>query len=384
MTGRQFSASSVRRLSSFVERIAPRDVTRWDAREKVPGAGGVPLQVSPERGRQLWMLVGMLDRAVARGTMPVGSERAAARLFTGPALAAFWELAEAGELRARAEDVGKPLPVASLRVVRDCLAIVASMVVPNRRVRLPVVEQPELKPVIDSRSQRALYRKLADLAARGPLQRDGLALSPEERDRLLAMVAIVLAAGTRSGELTAVRVDDLAPGATAVGVRRRQQKAPPNRAEEIAALAEVHPDSVRAILGGRLHQRSEATRQRVLAAVEQLPSLPDVEWYPLPEGSRVAVRRWLRTREAVIEASPLTGGRTGLWVTLAPSKAGPAGITLRPDGLRRSYRKGLTALNWVMAGERGWSPLPTSMEQLRRAVDAVPLQEPPVAGRGST
>lgn len=174
-----------------------------------------------------------------------------------------------------------------------------------------------------------------------------------------------------------MRLDDLAGGLEAVGVRRRQQKAPPNRVEEISALAEVHPATVSAVLRGRLEQMSEATRQRVLAAVEELGPRPEVEWYALREGSRVAVRRWLKVREGLVEQVPLTGGRSALWVSLWPSKAGPPGIPLRPQGLRQAYARGITALNFVMAGSYGWEPLPVKMEQVRRSVTAVPLEDRP-------
>ncbi|MET9439110.1 hypothetical protein, partial [Streptomyces sp. NPDC006551] len=328
---------------------------------------------SGARADQLWMVVGMLDRAVGRKEMPDRAARTAGQLFTWPALEAFWGLAVAGELRHLAKDVGKPLPLASQRIVRDCLAILADLVVPGKTVRLPVVDQPELKDTVDGRSQAALYRGLADMASSGPLARDGVALSAGERARLLAMVAIVLDSGCRSGELAALRLADVAAGETAVGIRRRPQKAPPGRVEEIAALAKVHPETVRAIRSGQVHQRSEAVRQRVLAAIDELEPLPEQEWYPLREGSRVALRRWLDVRERVVEALPLEGGRSALWVTLRASKAGPPGVTLRPQGLRQAYGKGVTALNWVMAGRYGWEPLPTTMEQLRRAVDVEPL-----------
>ncbi len=205
-------------------------------------------------------------------------------------------------------------------------------------------------------------------------------MSGEARARLLAMVGIVLDSGARSGELCALRLEDLAGDAVAVGLRRRPQRASPIRDEEIAALAQVHPASVREIRLGRLEQRSEATRQRVLAAMAELEPLPEVEWHRLREGTRVAVRRWLRVRQAVLEALPLEGGRSALWVTLAASTAGPPGVTLRQNGLERAYTKGVAALNTVMAGQYGWAPLPTRMEQLRRAVEAEPLSEEAVRG----
>ncbi|GAA2770193.1 hypothetical protein XF35_40045 [Streptomyces platensis subsp. clarensis] len=371
--GQTYDAPSVRQVAEAVERIAPRDRELWDGREPVPGVGGVPVQVSRSRADQLWMVVGMLDRAVGREEIPAHARRSAARLFTRPALRAFWELAEAGELRARAEDVGRPLPVATLRIVRDVLALLADLAVPEKAVWLPVVEQPELKDTVPARDRAALYRGLADLAAHGPLQRGGIGMSGPERDRVLAMVGIVLDSGSRSGELAALRLTDLAEGLAAVGIRRRPQRASASRIGEIAALAEVHPSAVEAVLYGWGSQRSEATRQRVLAAVGELEPVPEVEWYELSAGTRVAVRRWLESRQQVVDALPLEGGRSGLWVTLRATTVGPPGVTLQHKGVMAAYAKGVTALNFSMAGRYGWSPLPTTMEQLRRAVDAVPL-----------
>ncbi|WP_033024085.1 hypothetical protein, partial [Streptomyces capuensis] len=97
--------ASIRQLDSLVDRLA---------------AG-----VSEERARQLRMVAGMYGRAVGREEMPVRAGRSMSQLFTGPALKAFWELAAAGELRHRAEDRGKPLPLSTLRTVRNCLAILA-------------------------------------------------------------------------------------------------------------------------------------------------------------------------------------------------------------------------------------------------------------------
>lgn len=358
MTPRTYSATSVRQLAAVVD--------------------GMAGSVSANRLRQLRMVVGMFDRAVGRDEMPARVSRTARQLFAQESVDAFWDLAVAGELRHWEKDVGKPLPDWSQRIVRDCLKILAGKVLPpGKTVLLPSVTNPDRKPAASGRSLEALYRGMVDLAGQGPLERDGTALSYEDRSRLLAMVAVLLDAGPRSGELAAQSLSDLAPGETAVAVRRRQQKAAPNRAEEIAALAEVGVEAARSVLGGWLERVSEETRQRVLAAVAELGPLPEVEWYRLREGSQVAVRRWLKVREQLVESLPLEGARTALWVSLVPSKAGPPGVPLRAQGLRQAYARGVTALNWVMAGEYGWEPLPTTMEQVRRAVDAVPLEEPP-------
>ncbi|MET9436850.1 hypothetical protein, partial [Streptomyces sp. NPDC006551] len=70
MSTRVYSAPSVRQLAAVVERIAPRDRALWERREPAPAAGGLLLPVSGARADQLWMVVGMLDRAVGRKEMP--------------------------------------------------------------------------------------------------------------------------------------------------------------------------------------------------------------------------------------------------------------------------------------------------------------------------
>ena len=356
MTPKQYTASSVRQLSAVVD--------------------GMAGTVSEGRLRQLRMVVDMFGRAVGRDEMPNRSSRTAEQLFTWAALRPFWELAAAGELRHWEKDVGKPLPVTTLRVVRNCLEMLAARVLPEgKRLRLPELDVPELKATVDGRALDSLYRGMVDLAARGPLVRDGTALSPEDRARLLAMVAVLLDAAPRSGEMAAQSLADLGPGECAVGVRRRSQRRDEYRAGEVAALTGLHPRTVASVLSGLGHGVSEATEARVLEVFAALGPPPEVQWFELREGSRVAVRRWLEVRKGLV--NPLTGQKTALWVSIAPSKAGPIGIPLRPQGLRQAYARGITALNWVMAGEYGWAPLPTTMEQIRRSVNVVPLLEPP-------
>ncbi|MCX4799862.1 MULTISPECIES: LacI family DNA-binding transcriptional regulator [unclassified Streptomyces] len=358
MSPQQYSASSVRQLAAVVDGMVGR--------------------VSEGRLRQLRMVVGMSDRAVGREEMPGRASRAAQQLFTWASLRAFWGLAVEGQLRHWERDVGKPLPEWTQRIVRDCLKILAREVLPaGKTVRLPSVANPEPKATVGGRSLDVLYRGMADLAGQGPLERDGTTLSYEDRTRLLAIVAVMLDAAPRSGELAAQSMAELATGEVAVAVRRRQQKASPNRVEEIAALAEVGTEAARSVLGGWVERVSEETRQRVLAAVAQLQPLPEVEWYPLREGSQVAVRRWLKVRQQLVKSLPPEGAETALWVSIVPSKAGPPGVPLRAQGLRQAYARGITALNRVMAGQHGWEPLPTTMEQVRRSANAVPSKELP-------
>lgn len=374
-----YKASSVRHLAARVERIAPRDAGAWEAREKVAGAAGLPIQVSQERARQVWMVVGMFDRAVGREEMPVRSVRSVEQLFTWASLRPFWQLAVGGELRSYAKDVGKPLPLASQRIVRDVLRMLAELVVPDKRVRLPELDQVELKATVAPLQLTAVYRELVDLAGRGPLSAGGVAIHPDERTRLLAMVAVVLDTAPRLGELAAMHLADVGPGEEWLQVTRHPQ----NRAglgvrhEDVAAELGVVRSTVTYALSEREELRrkvSEQTRQEVLAEVERMSSVgPRMERYALREGTRVALRRWLARRTELVD--PLTGGKYALWVTVHASKKGPPGISILPQGLSQSFTRGMTALNFVMAGHHGWEPMPTTLEQLRRSVQAEPLQE---------
>jgi integrase len=309
--------------------------------------------------------------------MPGRSSRAVAQLFTWAALRPFWELAVAGELRHLVQHVGRPLPVASQRVVRDCLGILAGVAVPGKRVRLPVLEQAELKPTVTAGQLTAVYRELVDMAGRGPLEFDGVSMPVDERARLLAMVAVVLDAAPRTGELTAMRLPDVGPDEEWVRVvRRPQNRRDTARQDDIAAGLGVSRTAVAYALSPRPELRakvSEATRQAVAREVEQVDTGPVVERYALREGTRVALRRWLRVRERVVD--PLEGGKSAVWVTLHASKAGPPGLPISGEGLGDSYTRGMTALNMLMAGSYGWEPMPTTLDRLRRSVWPLPLEE---------
>jgi hypothetical protein len=45
-------------------------------------------------------------------------------------------------------------------------------------------------------------------------------------------------------------------------------------------------------------------------------------------------------------------------------------MPLMPRGLARAYTRAVVELNVELAGEPGWEPLPTRLEQLRRGVGA--------------
>jgi integrase len=291
--------------------------------------------VSSSRARQLRMVAAMWERALEQWPDDVARPRQVRGVFADEALRAFWALASEGRLRAREQEVGRAPSGATLRVVRDCLGILAGAVCPGEEVWLPRVPQQEPKAVVPVRQLPVLYRKLADLASDAPVERGAIALSRDDRVRLLALVAVVLDTGARSSELAAMRLADLGDGEESVWVRRQPQNG--------------------------LH----------LPAVD--------EEFGLRAGTGVALRRWLRVRAGLV--ARLEGTQSALWVSLRANQwQGEPGFQLRPQGVRKAYTRGAVALNGLMAGRMGWSPLPTTLEQLRRTVVVEPRPEP---GRGA-
>lgn len=287
---------------------------------------GLAGRVSQQRLWQLRMVVGMWDRAIVEWpegrARPVRSVRA---MFERRALRVFWDLAVAGRLRTTPQRAGLPLPVASQRVVRDCLGILAEQVVPDMVVVLPVVVQAAPKDTVPLEQLPVLYRKLADMASDAPVERAGVALTREDRVRLLALVAVVLDTGVRSGELEQMRLEDLSAGERVLVVRRSPQNAAPG---------------------------------------EGLPE----EWV-LRDGTQVALRRWLGVRGELVAG--LEGTQSALWVSVRANQWQPKpGFALRAQGIRKAYARGVVALNSLMAGREGWEALPLTLEQVRRAVDA--------------
>ncbi|MFI1096113.1 hypothetical protein [Streptomyces sp. NPDC020917] len=330
-------------------------------------AGGV----SPSRARQLRMVAGMWERALGQWPDAVVRPARAAELFGDEALRTFWGLAAGGWLWAREQDVGRAPSGATLRVVRDCLGILAAAVCPGEEVWLPVVAQPEPKAVVPPGQLAVLYRKLADMASDAPVERHGIALSKEDRVRLLALVAVVLDTGARSSELAAMRLDDLGEDEGTVRVHRSPQNASALPQRVVAERAGVGEDVVQRVMSGR-GGVSAGAREKVRVALEGLgEGGPAVEDYALRPGTGVAVRRWLRVRAGLV--ARLEGTQSALWVSLKANQwQGEPGFALRPQGVRKAYTRGAVALNGVMAGRYGWSPLPTTLEQLRRGAGLTP------------
>ncbi|MFD7867978.1 hypothetical protein [Streptomyces sp. NPDC059783] len=285
---------------------------------------GMAGTVSESRLRQLRMVVGMFDRAVGRDEMPARASRTAAQLFTWAALGSFWELAVDGELRSRAQDVGLRLPLATQQVVLSCLRQMAEHVVPDKEVRLPVIPLGAPRATTTPEQEVALFRFMVELAGRTPVGHGGQSRVVNEnyRTRLLALAAVVLDTRSRVGELARMRVQDFGDGLGSVRVARRQQGG-------------AHLEPLEVVL-------------------------------PLGREAQVALRRWLRVRDGLVDG--VAGARDAVWVSVAASNRGePPGLPLRAQSIGVSYSRGVRWLNGVMAGRVGWEPLPDRLEGLRRA-----------------
>lgn len=279
--------------------------------------------VSVSRLRQLRWVVGELERALDCGEMPAAAGASLAWLLAPDAVEAYWGLAAAGRLRRVAVARPERVSAASMDTRRQCLEILGRAV--GVAVVVPAWEPPVLAETVPPGQQRELFRRLARMAA----------LAPQSalRARLLAVVGVVLDTGARVGELCAMTVDDLSEDLDSVVVRRRPQS------------------------------------QRVNPA--------PVERVELSQASGVALRHWLLARRGLVaglEGDPVRA----LWVSVVPHHDGavgggyvvrPPGMPLRPVGLARAYTRGVVALNGEMAGRGGWTPLPTRLEPLRRAVE---------------
>lgn len=284
---------------------------------------------SRERVRQLRMTVRQMERALDGGALSEGAGRTVGVLLDAENVDDFLDTAWSGAWRDRPER--GELSHASMRTLRDCLNILSQEL--GVEVLLPRMPQQAPRPTVSPVQQRALYRRLADWAGRALPDVEAEGWLPGivwEMDcvRLLAIVGVVLDTGARASELSGMRLDDLGEGLGVVRVGRRPQNG---------------------------------------------PGPVVVEECYLREGTAVAVRRWLRVRDALV--APLEGAKTALWVAVQPGPGQPiAGLPLMPRGVERAYARGADVLNTELAGrwdasvDGPWVPLPTRLEQLRRSV----------------
>ncbi|MFI9031158.1 hypothetical protein [Streptomyces sp. NPDC053560] len=274
------------------------------------------LPAGAARRRQLGMVREELHRALQRGALPVPARRSLRRLLEPEALASYVRLAESGALRTRLVDGQRPPTSAATNDIRRrCLdALRAALGLPALRAGGEVLP---LRPTPEFGTLAALRRRLdQDLAGH-------LAAS---QVRLTALLALILDAAPRAGELAALRLEHLAPDTAAVYVEAQPQRG-----------------------GGD----------------------PEGEgsWYALSPLSRAALERWLPLRADLAQRAH---GTARLWVSLwynhdgDPDREGatlnrPPGMPLEENGLITSYRRGRTRYGLTTL-------LPPKLEQLRRAV----------------
>ncbi|MFD7083420.1 hypothetical protein [Streptomyces sp. NPDC059918] len=273
---------------------------------------------SGSRARQVRWVAGEYGRALAHPEHPLGEDATAEELFRREPVEKYLELAGSGVLRLRAARDPKKHSDHSAKIRLEVLHLMVRALGVEAAAGLPPQPDPPDKEPVAERPRvllREQLRMLADAAGSGP-----------NRIRMLAIGATVCDTGVRAGELCACTVEDVSPSIDELRVVRRPQG---------AAEAEAY-----------------------------------VELLALSDLSRTALRRWLPERRALM--ARVGGTATALWVSLhANHRDGqpvPAGTPLQPRGLARAWTRAVVETNGTMAGQPGWGPLPTRMEQLRRGV----------------
>lgn len=323
-----------------MERVAPRDPDRWEARP--------PLKrgrlVSVSRALQLRATVKQLGLAVGHEGMPEGCGGSVEALLSPEAVDSFLELASEGAFRdpRRPARLGVQLSWSSLATLRDCLKILGEEADLGELV-LPQVwrHNLDLAPPPSGAQLDALYQRVVTMARSAPV--DAMMA------RALAVTGMVLDTRMRSGDVWSRRLEHLGLD------------------DELDAWVDAvwHTQN-----GAHLPVRAGRV--------------------PLRPGTVVAVRRWLQFRRVLVDR--LEGSDHGaLWVATqsgpAPVPGGgwvthEAGMPISSRRLRTGFVRGMESLNEVLRaqwrGPGAWEALPTRMETLRRGVE---WQEEQQAGR---
>ncbi|MFE2093710.1 hypothetical protein [Streptomyces sp. NPDC059460] len=274
------------------------------------------LGVGEARRRQLRMVRGELERALARDALPVAARRSLQRLLEEESLAPYMRLAESGALRHRRVGGGYPATSEPTNEVRrKCVDLL------REALGLPALHlgggEVPLQPAPEAATLSALSRQL-DQYLSGAMS--------AAQTRLTALLAIALDTAARSGELADLRTTHLGEDNTAVYVERRPQG------------------------GGTI----------------------EGEWVETSALTRAALERWLEVRKDLVLRAH---GTSRLWVSLWMNHDGvlddegrtvirPPGMPLQENGLVTSYRVGRLRYEGLR------QLLPLKLEQLRRAVDA--------------
>lgn len=277
--------------------------------------------LSASRRWQYRMVIRELRLATERDDFPAGPGATLDELLAPATLALYLDLAQRGELRADPADRGRPTStgtvITRIRTLGPLAAAAGHPIDPGQ----PPAYQP--RTTVPS-SQREILRSF--LMARTDQHQDD-----PYRIRVMAMVGIVLDTGAAAASLAAMRLENFNTTTTAVRIERLPQ--------------------------GR--------------------SLAPSDWstHRLRIGTQAAVKRWLAERQRWVQ--PLHGHSTAVWVSLFPNHTGqagaassprPAGMPLQAKGIQRAYRNVIHEINVEMAGRPGWTPMPTTLEELRRGV----------------
>lgn len=277
------------------------------------------LSVGEARRRQLGMVRGELERALARDALPVSARHSLQRLLEKETIDPYVRLAESGALRHRRIAGGYPATSKPTNEIRYmCIDLL------REAFGLPALHlgggQVQPQPVPDAATVMALSRQL-DRYLGGPMS--------AAQTRLTAVLALELDTAARSGELAGLRITHL-------------------RQEDSAVLIPRRPQHV----GGE--EQGEG------------------EWIETSALTRAALARWRPVRQDLVER---THGTTKLWVSLWMNHDGlldadggtvirPAGMPLQENGLITSYRVGRLRYEGLR------TLLPLKLDRLRRAVDA--------------
>lgn len=270
--------------------------------------------ISQARGRQVRWVAGEYGRALAHPDHPLDTDAEAGPMFRRRAVDAYLALAGRGELRVRqattatSGENSRQTRIEVLALLAKALGVYAD---------LPPQPDPAPKDPVPKRARSLLRSSLEEAADQ--VARPG-------QIRMLAIGAVAVDTGARSGEHCACGIDDLAPSLEEIRIVRRPQG------------------------------WSEAEAYVELIGLSGL--------------SRAALRRWLVERDALLER--VRGSATALWVSLHANHRGehavPPGTPLETRGLYRAWTRAVEQTNEQMAGEPSWVPLPARMEQLRRGV----------------
>ncbi|WP_143659986.1 hypothetical protein [Streptomyces sp. WZ.A104] len=288
-------------------------------------------QAEKKRAANLRWVVKDVQAAAELDEFPEKARTSFDDLLTLSTWGVYSDLAGAGLTRERHRhpdhEVQVPASNSSMRTRATAWNAVAKFL--GRPVRFPLAPKDPPKATVADRQRRALTRELSR-PAHTPMSEAG-------RVRTLAMYGVILDTRARSGELVEMTTHALAPDLSTISLIRRPQ-----------GVGEA--------------------------------ALPIVETIRLSQFTRAALRAWLDIRAERIEF--VEGTKDALWVSLRNNHSGqgrgmrrrPSGMPLQIRGLERAYSRAISQLNRDMPEkESAWTPLPKTVEQLRRSVKKIEI-----------